>query len=112
MNNFFCFWAVAPKGTKSCRTQGDFCSSVRLFVHPPIHQASNPASQASNPASQALKLASQASNLASQASNLEQDCGNHVFSITRFDGLQTFFFKKVGKKVTIILQLLPKTHLH
>ena len=59
-----------------------------------------------------LNPASQASNLASQASNLEQDCGNHVFSITRFDGLQTFFFEKVGKKVTIILQLLPKTHLH
>ena len=26
------FWAAAPKGTKSCRTQGDF----RLFVHPPF----------------------------------------------------------------------------
>ena len=26
------FWAVALKGTKSCRTQGDFLSSVRLFV--------------------------------------------------------------------------------
>ena len=24
-----------PKGTKSCRTQGDFCSSVRPFVSPP-----------------------------------------------------------------------------
>ena len=26
------FWAAAPKGTKSCRTQGDFRSSVRPFV--------------------------------------------------------------------------------
>ena len=25
--------AAAPKGTKSCRTQGDFRLSVRLFVH-------------------------------------------------------------------------------
>ena len=30
---FFPFWAAAPKGTKSCRTQGDFCSSVCSFVH-------------------------------------------------------------------------------
>ena len=33
------FWAAAPKGTKSSRTQGDFPSfvhlSVCLFVHPP-----------------------------------------------------------------------------
>ena len=27
------FWAAAPKGTKSCRTQGDFHLSVRPFVH-------------------------------------------------------------------------------
>ena len=27
-----CFWAAAPKGTMSCRTQGDFRSSVRAFV--------------------------------------------------------------------------------
>ena len=27
------FWAAAPKGMKSCRTQGDFRSSVCLFVH-------------------------------------------------------------------------------
>ena len=26
--------AAAPKGTKSCRTQGDFCLSSRLSVHP------------------------------------------------------------------------------
>ena len=31
---FFSFWAAAPKGTKSCRTQGDFRSSVRSFVRP------------------------------------------------------------------------------
>ena len=38
------FWAAAPKGTKSCRTQGDFCLSVcplvrslvRLSVPPPV----------------------------------------------------------------------------
>ena len=49
------FWAAAPKGTKSCRTQGDFHSSVRPFIcpSPPLHQASNQASQASSPASQA-----------------------------------------------------------
>ena len=28
----FGFWAAAPKGTMSCRTQGDFRSSVRPFV--------------------------------------------------------------------------------
>ena len=28
-------WAAAPKGTKSCRSQGDFCSSVCPFVSPP-----------------------------------------------------------------------------
>ena len=28
-----CFWAAAPKGTKSCRTQGDFSLSVCSFVH-------------------------------------------------------------------------------
>ena len=26
------FWAAAPKGTKSCRTHGDFRSSIHLFV--------------------------------------------------------------------------------
>ena len=26
------FWAAAPKGTKSCRTQGDFLSFVRSSV--------------------------------------------------------------------------------
>ena len=38
------FWAAAPKGTKSCRTQGDFrssvhpsvCLSVRPSVRPPL----------------------------------------------------------------------------
>ena len=29
------FWAAAPKGTKSCRTQGDFRSSI----HPSVPQA-------------------------------------------------------------------------
>ena len=27
------FWAAAQKGTMSCRTQGDFCSFVRSYVH-------------------------------------------------------------------------------
>ena len=31
---FMNFWAAAPKGTKSCRTKGDFCSSVRSLVPP------------------------------------------------------------------------------
>ena len=35
------FWAAAPKGTKSCRTQGTFvhsfvCPFVRLFVPPDL----------------------------------------------------------------------------
>ena len=30
----FSFWAAAPKGTKSCRTQGDFRSSFRSSVCP------------------------------------------------------------------------------
>ena len=30
------FWAVAPKGTKSCRTQGDFHLFLRLFVRPSV----------------------------------------------------------------------------
>ena len=30
----FSFWAAAPKGTKSCRTQGDFRSSVHPSVIP------------------------------------------------------------------------------
>ena len=42
------FWAAAPKGTKSCRTQGGFRSSVRSIVRPPLQ-----ASQVSNLASQA-----------------------------------------------------------
>ena len=29
------FWAAAPKGTKSCRTQVDFHSSVSSIVRPP-----------------------------------------------------------------------------
>ena len=29
------FWVAAPKGTMSCRTQGDYRSSVRSFVRPP-----------------------------------------------------------------------------
>ena len=29
---FYGFWAAAPKGMKSCRTQGDFCSFVCPFV--------------------------------------------------------------------------------
>ena len=33
---FFPFWAAAPKGTKSCRTQGDFRSSFRPSVHPSV----------------------------------------------------------------------------
>ena len=33
------FWAAARKGTKSCRTQGDFLSSVILSVHPSAPQA-------------------------------------------------------------------------
>ena len=68
------FGAAVPKGTKSSRTQGDFClsvhPSVRSSVSPPLHQtpqASNLASQAANPASQVSNPASQASNLASQA---------------------------------------------
>ena len=53
------FWAAALKGTKSCRTQGDFCLSVRLFVRlSPLPQAP----QASNLAPQASKWASQARN--------------------------------------------------
>ena len=28
--------AAAPKGTKSCRTQGDFCSSICLFIRPSV----------------------------------------------------------------------------
>ena len=28
------FWAAAPKGTKSCRTKGDFFASVRSLVPP------------------------------------------------------------------------------
>ena len=30
------FWAGVPKGTKSCRTQGDFCSFVHLSVRPSV----------------------------------------------------------------------------
>ena len=30
----YLFWAAAPKGTKPCRTQGDFCSSIYLSVRP------------------------------------------------------------------------------
>ena len=92
------FWAAALKGTKSCRTQGDFRLSIRLFVRsfvPPrpsyqglqasnlasetsnlASQASNSASQASDRASQALNLASQASNLTSQASDLASQTSN------------------------------------
>ena len=36
---FWCFWAAAPKGTKSCRTQGDFRSFVRSFVRLFIHSS-------------------------------------------------------------------------
>ena len=33
---FFGFWAAAPKGTKSCRTQGESVRpSVRPYVRPP-----------------------------------------------------------------------------
>ena len=53
---FDAFWAVAPKGTKFCRTQGDFCSSVCLFVSPPRP-------------SQTWNLPSQAWNLSSPAFN-------------------------------------------
>ena len=69
-----CFWAAAPKGTKSCRTQGDFCSSFRPFVRPFVpprpSQAWNLPSQAWNLPSQAWNLPSQALNLPSQAWNL------------------------------------------
>jgi len=58
------FWAAVPKGTKSCRTQGDF----RLFVPPSqASQASSQASVISNQASLASNPAFQASNLASEA---------------------------------------------
>ena len=36
------FWAAAPKGTKSCRTQGDFCSSVRSFVRSSVRSSVRP----------------------------------------------------------------------
>ena len=29
LGDLLLYWAEAPKGTKSCRTQGDFCPSVR-----------------------------------------------------------------------------------
>ena len=38
---FFPFWAAAPKGTKSWRTQGDFCSSIRSFVRASPHSPLN-----------------------------------------------------------------------
>ena len=63
------FWAATPKGTKSCRTQGDFSSSVRLLLCSSVHSSPHQACQASHPASQASNLVSQASNLASQFSN-------------------------------------------
>ena len=34
--------AAAPKGTKSCRTQGDFGSSVRPSVHPSVYPSIHP----------------------------------------------------------------------
>ena len=40
-----CFWAAAPKGTKSCRTQGDF----GLFVYPSIHPSVHPSRRFVNP---------------------------------------------------------------
>ena len=71
------FWVASPKGTKSCREQGDFCLSVRLsiclFVRlfvPPL--ASNWAFQVSNQTSQVSKQASLASNWASQSISLLQ----------------------------------------
>ena len=50
---FYGFWAAAPKGMKSCRTQGDFCSfvcpSIRTCIPPPW--GSNPGLKAQIPAS-------------------------------------------------------------
>ena len=64
------FWAAAPKGTKSCRSQGDFCSSVHSFVCLFVHSSSpDLASQTSNPASQVSNQVFLAPNPASQASN-------------------------------------------
>ena len=67
-------WQQPPKCTKSCKTQGDFRSCVRLFlrlfVHfPPTFYALNWASETSNPPSQTKNPPSQALNLPSQASN-------------------------------------------
>ena len=71
------FWAAAPKGTMSCRTQGTF---VCAFLRPPpslgSSEASNPASEASNPASQVSNPASQASNPASRVSNPASQASN------------------------------------
>ena len=68
----FCsFWAAAPKGTKSCRTQGDFRSCVRSCVRSSIRPFVPPRpSQPWNLPSQAWNLPSQAWNLPSQALNL------------------------------------------
>ena len=74
----FNFWAAAPKGMKSCRTQGGLsfvCSFVSSFVRPSVR----PPSQAQNQPSQAQNQSSQAQNqpfqLQNQLSNtLNQPC--------------------------------------
>ena len=70
---YFGFWAADPKGTKSCRTQGE---SVRTSVRPPpleplrgwlrLLRASAQASQSLAQASQSLAQASQSLAQASQ----------------------------------------------
>ena len=49
-DHVFGFWAAAPKGTMSSRTQGDFRSfvylSVRSFVHSFVPLGSNPSLKA------------------------------------------------------------------
>ena len=58
---FVCFWAAAPKGTKSCRTQGEFLS-VRPFVRSSVRSSVPPRglSQAQGGPSQVLGGPSQA----------------------------------------------------
>ena len=37
------FWAAAPKGTKSCRTQGEsVCPSIRPSIHTYVHRSVPP----------------------------------------------------------------------
>ena len=95
----FTFWAAAPKGTKSCRTQGKSVrpsvrpsvrTSVRTSVPPsraqepgrqaldPAGQASEPARHSSEPASQASEPANQASEPANQASEAARQASEPV----------------------------------